>query len=387
MAEQASSYQSILIVDDDLSILKLLKKIFSQRYEVKTAMSGQEGLKALSMGLEAGVILSDLYMPGMKGSEFLSRSAEYQPMATRILLTGHLDTKEIITAVSEAKAFMYLTKPFYDLQLVQSVKMGFDYHKSMHINRKLLENQKSQNDKIQILSKQLKQVSDDNKYMMEDTLLLVNSILANSTKHIFFVDSNNYLSNLASAIAEEARMKSDVVVNVRNAATLINLALIRIPESLRIQNIFDMTNSKDVLVFLSYFKEGLKILNTNPNFRNYAQILTQLFEHADGTGLPNNISLHETSLESSFLSIAYTYFSSVYMLNSSQYDSLMTEGKVIQSKEETLQRHQRAVQFIINKARWFDESAFLAFQRLVDYENLKEIVPIDNTLFINKNLE
>lgn len=387
MAELVSSYQSILIVDDDLSILKLLKKIFSQRYEVKTAMSGQEGLKALSMGLEAGVILSDLYMPGMKGSEFLSRSAEYQPMATRILLTGHLDTKDIILAVAEAKAYMYLTKPFYDLQLVQSVKMGFEYHKSMHINRKLLENQKSQNDKIQILSKQLKQVSDDNKYMMEDTLLLVNSILANSTKHIFFVDSNNYLSNLASAIAEEARMKSEVVVNVRNAATLINLALIRIPESLRIQNIFDMTNSKDVLVFLSYFKEGLKILNTNPNFRNYAQILTQLFEHADGTGLPNNLSLHETSLESSFLSIAYTYFSSVYMLNSSQYESLITEGKVIQSKEETLQRHQRAVQFIINKARWFDESAFLAFQRLVEYENLKEIVPVDNTLFINKNLE
>jgi len=68
----ANSQAAILIVEDNVQLLQLLKTIIAQMgFSVRTAEDGFTALMAMRDEVP-DVILSDLYMPGMSGFEFLS---------------------------------------------------------------------------------------------------------------------------------------------------------------------------------------------------------------------------------------------------------------------------------------------------------------------------
>ena len=57
------------------------------------------------------VIVSDLSMPGMNGTEFRACAHETAPESVRILLTGETDLRAAIDAVNAGHVFRFLTKP------------------------------------------------------------------------------------------------------------------------------------------------------------------------------------------------------------------------------------------------------------------------------------
>ena len=67
---------SILIVDDDQGIVRLMSRILeAERLTVFKAFNGEEGLAYLQDGQDApDLILLDLAMPGMDGIEFYRRA-------------------------------------------------------------------------------------------------------------------------------------------------------------------------------------------------------------------------------------------------------------------------------------------------------------------------
>src|SRR4051812_37048264 len=66
----------VLLVEDDPLIYRLYQKLFTlEGYEVELATNGQEGLDKLE-NYTPDVILLDIMMPTMNGSEMLSRVKE-----------------------------------------------------------------------------------------------------------------------------------------------------------------------------------------------------------------------------------------------------------------------------------------------------------------------
>jgi len=62
---------TILLVEDDYDVREALVETLRDRgYEVQTAADGEQALKVLRGGLRPGLILLDLMMPRMSGSEF-----------------------------------------------------------------------------------------------------------------------------------------------------------------------------------------------------------------------------------------------------------------------------------------------------------------------------
>jgi CheY-like chemotaxis protein len=62
---------TILLVEDDYDVREALVETLRDRgYEVETAADGEQALKVLRDGLRPGLILLDLMMPRMSGSEF-----------------------------------------------------------------------------------------------------------------------------------------------------------------------------------------------------------------------------------------------------------------------------------------------------------------------------
>lgn len=148
----------LLIVDDDKIIVKLLSRIFEKYCTLETAHSGEEGLDILERGYNPGVILSDQMMPGIQGSEFLNQSIKYVPDAKRIILTGNQDLQNIMEVISEAKAFMYLVKPFDNIALIKNVSNAFEEYNT----RKMLTNRiKDYERRIEKYEKRIKSLVGD----------------------------------------------------------------------------------------------------------------------------------------------------------------------------------------------------------------------------------
>lgn len=88
---EPAAKKKILIVDDDKFLLDMYAIKFGQSgFEVEVAFGGAEALSKLEGGLSPDVVLFDIAMPGMEGTEFLAnvREKNYVPHATMIALSN-----------------------------------------------------------------------------------------------------------------------------------------------------------------------------------------------------------------------------------------------------------------------------------------------------------
>lgn len=112
----------ILIVDDDLSILKLLNFILSKDYELIVKNSGIDALSWLEEGNDPGLIISDLQMPYIDGLTFvrnLKISGFYKD--TPIIVLSGADDLELLVTDMPFKIGAYLHKPFNPTSLKEAI--------------------------------------------------------------------------------------------------------------------------------------------------------------------------------------------------------------------------------------------------------------------------
>lgn len=106
-----ASRARVLFVDDELRIVNLLRMTFRSTYEVFVATSGDEALQILSAH-QIDVIVSDQRMPGMAGTELLSRAVNVSPATMRVLLTGYSDLAAIVGSVNDGEIYRFVNKPW-----------------------------------------------------------------------------------------------------------------------------------------------------------------------------------------------------------------------------------------------------------------------------------
>jgi diguanylate cyclase (GGDEF)-like protein len=117
-----STYNSLLIVDDDPDILAYLNAVLSREgYHVLTAQGAAEGLELLARHT-VGVVISDEFMPEMNGTEFLGRVRRMHPHTVRILLSSLDEFQLLINALNEGAIFKFLRKPVSEEQLLETLQ-------------------------------------------------------------------------------------------------------------------------------------------------------------------------------------------------------------------------------------------------------------------------
>ncbi len=118
---------TILIVDDEINNIQLLKRTFRGKYKILTATNGLEGLQTLKDNIEeVSLIVSDHKMPVMEGTKFLEEANIIAPDVVKILLTGFSDIDIITDAVNKCNLFQYVLKPFNPEELQEAVRNGID---------------------------------------------------------------------------------------------------------------------------------------------------------------------------------------------------------------------------------------------------------------------
>lgn len=101
----------ILIIDDEEIVLKSCKRILKNaNYEIDTALSGEEGLKAAAQK-RYDIVITDIKMPGLSGIQVLERLRKERPDVTVIIFTGFATVENAREALKKG-AFDYVPKPF-----------------------------------------------------------------------------------------------------------------------------------------------------------------------------------------------------------------------------------------------------------------------------------
>ncbi|HTO54986.1 MAG TPA: HD domain-containing phosphohydrolase [Myxococcota bacterium] len=119
-----SEKPGVLLVDDEVNILKALVRLFrSEPVQVFTASSASEALARLAAE-PIQVVISDQRMPGTSGVQLLAQIRELHPKVVRILLTGHAEIAVAVSAINHGEIFRLLTKPWNDDELRATVRQA-----------------------------------------------------------------------------------------------------------------------------------------------------------------------------------------------------------------------------------------------------------------------
>lgn len=104
--------QNVLIVDDDLRLLKTVARWMKfKKWDVSTASNGKAALDRFSKDKELSLVLTDFNMPEMNGLLFAKKIKDIDPMVPVILLTG--TDSELIEKERNISCVDYiLYKPF-----------------------------------------------------------------------------------------------------------------------------------------------------------------------------------------------------------------------------------------------------------------------------------
>lgn len=112
---------SILVVDDDENICKMLSLILESRgYKVDVAYSGEKAIEK-SKAKAYNIALLDIVLPDIQGTRLLKELRETTPKMIKIMVTGYPKLDNVIEALNY-DADAYLTKPVNPENLIKVIE-------------------------------------------------------------------------------------------------------------------------------------------------------------------------------------------------------------------------------------------------------------------------
>ncbi|GAC1588281.1 MAG: hypothetical protein NVS3B20_16220 [Polyangiales bacterium] len=134
----ATRRPKVLYVDDQPGNLVVFKASLKKYIDVRTAGSGEEGLRILSEE-EFPVVLSDQKMDGMTGTEFLAEVRRRHPDSVRMLLTAFTNFEDAVAAINDGQVARFISKPWERQDLLGTLTSASELYWKTKENRVLTE--------------------------------------------------------------------------------------------------------------------------------------------------------------------------------------------------------------------------------------------------------
>lgn len=132
----AASLPPVVLVEDDQPLREATAQALSlEGFAVRAFASAEPALRALDREF-AGVVVSDVRMPGIDGLEFFARLRAIDPDLPVIMTTAHGDVGMAVAAMKDGAAD-FLAKPYSSAELVRSVRIAGEKRALVLENRRL----------------------------------------------------------------------------------------------------------------------------------------------------------------------------------------------------------------------------------------------------------
>lgn len=122
--QQPKPLARILVVDDERAIRNTLQEVLEDEgYAVETAEDGASAIAAFERR-RSDLVLCDIKMPGMDGTELLAHLLEIAPVPV-VMISGHGTIETAVECIREG-AYDYIEKPLDLNRLLLSVRQALD---------------------------------------------------------------------------------------------------------------------------------------------------------------------------------------------------------------------------------------------------------------------
>ncbi len=124
---------SILLVDDNVELLTALTKVLEKTgYEVVAFPEARSAIQYINQTKRRfDLVVTDVSMPGMKGTSFLSAVKTAFPDVPVIVITAFGDWGQYMEALREG-AFEYLYKPLDKTEFLAVVRRALEAGRQQH---------------------------------------------------------------------------------------------------------------------------------------------------------------------------------------------------------------------------------------------------------------
>jgi response regulator RpfG family c-di-GMP phosphodiesterase len=333
----AGARRTILCVDDEQNIVSSLRRTFRQHsYRVLTATSGADGLGLLERE-EVDVVISDMRMPGMDGTQFLEQVRKRWPDTVRLLLTGYSDIESTIGAINRGEVYRYIAKPWDDADMLTTVRLGLERKALEHEKRSLEELTRRQNAELRELNAtleakvfertaELRQACDA--LAAANVKLKVNFLTSIKvfSNVIELREGNKYaghsrrVAELGRKLANKMGLSAAETQDVFIAGLLHDMGKIGLPEA-AVNAPLAQIDGELLDAYRKHPIRGAQLLMPLDDLRNVATILRSHRERFDGSGFPSGLAGASIPLGARILAIAKDYDSAQIGMTSRQRKS------------------------------------------------------------------
>ncbi|WP_248749903.1 HD domain-containing phosphohydrolase [Pseudomonas sp. MWU15-20650] len=315
MDEQLASKSTVLLVDDEESILNSLRRLLrGQPYELVLATSGAQALEIMA-SRPIDLVMSDARMPGMDGATLLAEVHRLYPTTSRILLTGYADLTTIIKAINEGQIHRYISKPWNDEELQLVLHQSLEHQRLERLARAQSEQLKVLNatleKRVASRTSELQQTADmldlayDELKRSYVTGTEVFSLLAN-LRLPKDKQTNRALIELIRVYCAAQSIDEATTRDLTMAAALYNIGKLSWSDNMMVAP-SDKLHSTDRGLYREYPAQSESLLMALEPMKDAARIIRHHQERWDGSGFPDHLKGDAIPRESRLLKLAVDF--------------------------------------------------------------------------------
>ena len=126
-AEIPSGTETVLLVEDDPSLLALARESLSELgYRILSAPNARDGLRMLEESRHSiQILVTDVAMPGMGGRELADRAREVCPGLPTLFVSGFTDDEQVVRG-ARGDSIPFLAKPYTSFELARKLREVLD---------------------------------------------------------------------------------------------------------------------------------------------------------------------------------------------------------------------------------------------------------------------
>lgn len=305
----------ILCVDDEPNIHSALRRIFNMAgLTVQVALSAADALKLMAEN-EFHVVITDMHMPEMNGTEFLAQVRTHWPKIIRLMLTGTTDATTAVEAINKGEIYRYLSKPWNNDEVVSVVREAIEKYALIEERDQLLELTQQQNLKLSNLVNTLEEkVHERTGELTQSLTELRGSYVASikayskliSLKNKSLFAHSQAVADLSVKIARLANCSQSDVQDIYIAGLLHDVGKIGLPEAMLI-NFNSEGDEYQKKLYESHPKSGENCLSGLYEMDQIASFIGMHHERFDGSGFPKGLKGVETPFGARVLCVVEAY--------------------------------------------------------------------------------
>jgi len=296
----------IIIVDDDMAILQLLKDFLEMEgFDVDVFSDGKSAIENFTPKLYSLAIL-DLKLPDMPGTQVLENFKNNDKDVEIVMLTGFSTTDSAIQAL-RLGAFDYMTKPFSLDGIKLLVKNAINSYFYKTENRRLLHDLQIANSK---LAKRVeaadKELAIKHAELQKITLATMESfVFALETKDSYTAGHSQRVTHYSINLAKKLKLTDRELALIDNGAKLHDIGKIFIKDSYL--NKPGALTDEEYQELKRHPELGAKLIEPFDFLKEAIPIIKYHHERVDGRGYPAGLKKSDLNIYSRIVMIADSF--------------------------------------------------------------------------------